>query len=270
MGKTNISTYFVILLLLSGLMSAAQEELRTFILDPGELYSTYEFSPAGREQIIASLGAEKFNAINNACRENQWPVGISSLDNRTAAKEKITQYHTDVVFVFGEKTILEIKPSSNTHMPADMQSDESFYFVIGSAGLGSSKPVVEESQISEEEYYEAFFPQVAIIDPGQIMSHYKFKENEANDIKEQLGEEGYTFINSNCRESSFPDGMNTLAKRLITRESIMKFNAFLVAESGDFSIIEITPEENTHMPEEMIPSTTFYLVIRSKGIEIMD
>lgn len=270
MGKNNISTYFVILLLLSGLMSAAQEEQKTFILDPGELYSTYEFSASGKEKVITALGEEKFNEINAACREDQWPLGISSLVARTTEREKITQYNTDVVFVFGDKTILEVKPSSNTHMPAAMQSEKPFFFIIGSSGISSSEPAVEEAAISEEEYYEEFFPQVKIIDPGQIMSHYEFKENEIIEIKEQIGEEGYTFINANCRESSYPAGMKTLTKRLNNRESIMKYNAFLVAESGDFSIVEITPEENTLMPEEMTPITTFYLVIRSNGIEIQD
>jgi hypothetical protein len=155
-------------------------------------------------------------------------------------------------------------------MPPDMRSEKPFFFVIGSSGISSNEPVNEEAQISEEEYYKAFFPQVSIIDPGQIMSQYEFRENEIKDIKDQLGEEGYAFINASCRENSYPAGMNTLSKRLNAREMIMKFNAFLVAESGDFSIVEITPEENTHIPEEMTPASTFYLVIRSKGIEIKD
>jgi len=244
----------------------SQEEQSYYIINPGDLYSTFQFTLAVREEIIRSIGSEKFAAIEKACHESEWPAGIDDLEKRTTRRNEMFWYHITLVTRFGDKAIVEIKPEENRHMPPDMVKDEPFYFVIGSSGLGNEK--APELVALEEEMNEEMFPQVLIIDPGQIISSYQFTEQESADIKNWIGEEGYDFINQHCREANYPEAINTLEERISAREEIMKYNAFLVAETGEISILEITPEENLQMPADFIPANTFYLIIKTKGIEI--
>lgn len=261
-----LKTFLTFFLIMSATMLNAQESKLITISDPGELYSTYNFTTADQEQIIKAYGQARFDAINNASHESQWPSGIAQLSSRTDRREQMMLYKVKVIAVLGEKSLIEIDPANNKHMPADMVAAKPFYFVIGNSGIGE-KP--QEQEITEE-YMEEFFPQVSIDDPGQILSGYKFSAGDIQAIKDQVGEDGYEYINSHCRENSFPKAMNTLSGRLNSREQIKEFNAFLVAECNDFSIIEITPEENAHMPEGLVPADTFYLVIKTAGISILD
>ena len=261
-----LSSLLTFVLLITALSLNAQEPKLISITDPGELYSTYNFTSSDQEMLIKTFGQAKFDQINASSHESQWPSGISSLEDRTAKREQIMQYKVQVMAVLGERSLIEIAPASNKHMPADMLLEKPFYFVIGNSGIAAGVPGTEVA----EEYLEDFFPQVSIDDPGQILSNYRFSPEDTQVIKEQVGDEGYDYINLHCREENFPAGMRTLSGRLNLRDQIMKFNAFLVAECDDFSIIEITPEENTQMPADLTPDDTFYLVIKTEGISIID
>lgn len=269
MKKINGILIFLILLLCFPRVMA-QEAQSVFITDPGELYSTFDFSASEKVEIINILGNEKFGQINDACREDRWPAGISTLSERTSRKDEIRKYHVVLIATLRDKSILEIHPDKNKHMPFEMVGDNPFYFVIGTSGINDTPVEVQAGQVTEEEMFEDIFPKVIITDPGKILASCKFTEQEIKDIKEQLGEEGFEFINANCRESSFPEGMNTLDERILSKDTISLFNAFLVAETGDLSIVEITPEENEQMPESFLPVSTFYLVIRTTGIRLDD
>lgn len=269
--KTYRITFFVTLLLTGLLVQLKGQDTKAIsITDPGELYSSYIFTASDQETLVKALGQEKFTIIKGASHESQWPSGIATLDSRTQKRDQIMLYHVNIVATLGEKSVIEINPANNKHMPAEMISDRSFYFVIGNSGIGNPGAGDETLTSNAEELLEDIFPQVSIDDPGQILSNYKFQESEIKDIKNQVGEEGFDYINANCREASFPKSINTLTGRLESRDEIKKFNAFLVAESSDFSILEITPEENTHMPEGFVPENTFYFVIKSAGLSFLE
>jgi hypothetical protein len=277
--KLVFSRLFVFLLFVNGLFSGvfAQQEKPLSIIDPGQLYASYTLSTSDQAAIIAAVGAEKFDAINLSCHESQWPSGIRDLDSRNNQSGQIKQYHIKLVINLGERSIVEISPGENKHMPADMQSASSFYFVIGSIGIGFETDAPDNTAISDssddEFYYSLFgdeFPLVQIIDPGQLISGYTFTEDEIQDIKDQIGEDGYEYVNSYCREESWPKGIDNLEKRLALSEEIKNYTAFLVAETGDISILEVTPEENTNMPALLQPESIFYFVIKSDGIVVLN
>jgi hypothetical protein len=270
--KYQLTRSSLLALLIVGLIFplAAQEISVLTITDPGELYSTFDFSTADKDAVIAAVGIDRFEAINLSCHENQWPSGIANLDSRNENRDKIKQYHITLVTTLGEKSIVEINSVDNNHMPADMLAPSSFYFVIGSGGLSSGEGIPGKSG-NEDDFsiFEDEFPQVEIIDPGQLLSGYTFSEEEMQEISDQIGEDGYEYVNSNCREESWPKGINNLENRLANREDIKLYNAFLVAETGDISILEVTPEENMQMPVLLQPVTTFYFIIKSAGIELL-
>ena len=171
------------------------------------------------------MGQEKFTIIKGASHESHWPSGIATLDSRTQKRDQIMLYHVNIVATLGEKSVIEINPANNKHMPVEMISDRSFYFVIGNSGIGNPGAGDETVTTNAEELLEDIFPQVSIDDPGQILSNYKFQESEIKDIKNQVGEEGFDYINANCREASFPKSINTLTGRLESRDEIKKFSS---------------------------------------------
>jgi hypothetical protein len=134
-----IKSVFVFFLILNGFFFTvyAQEGKPVSISDPGDLFSTFDFKASDKEAVIVAVGADKYKEINNACHESQWPSGIATLDNRNAAREKMKQYRIVLVTTIGDKSIVEIRPAENMHMPVNMQSTVSFYFVIKSTGLGT-------------------------------------------------------------------------------------------------------------------------------------
>ncbi|NVO18570.1 MAG: hypothetical protein HXX13_02660 [Bacteroidetes bacterium] len=262
---------FLITLLIYPLSSLkAQDTENLVIIDPGELYSDYSFSTLQKDSLIFKIGAVQFEKILLACHENQWPEGISNLDKRNNARSQFTQYNINLVATIDDKSIVEIKPEDNRNMPSNMQSNAPFYFVIGSAGLGY--PFEMGNPANDEEYsaLEDEFPQASIVDPGLLLINHEFTKDEIEDISDQLGADGFDFILENCREETLPIGINSLDKRLAASEDIKSYNAFLVAETGDISILEINPEDNIHMPESMQSENTFYLIIQSEGIEVME
>lgn len=261
---------FILAIVGMNIPAFSQQATPTHIIDPGQLYSTFEFSAEDQQAIIAAVGAEKYTEINNAIHESQWPSGLATLDKRTQNRELIRKFSVTVIMTLSDKSIIEIAPGNNLTMPAELRSDKPFYFFIGTEGLGNADGIVAAAENPDENYFDDFFPQAAIVDPGQIMSNYQFEESEIQDIVDQIGEDGYAYINENCRENTWPAGIATLSKRLKAADQIKLYNAYLVAQSSDFSILEITPEENSEMVPEFIPQNTFYFVIKTKGIEILD
>jgi len=180
--KFLLKKYFLLSLLIVTFIIplTAQESHPISITNPKELYSTYDFSTADKENVIAAVGVEKYEDINRACHENQWPSGIANLDSRNENRDQLLQYHITMVTTLDDKSIVEVKPDENKHMPEFMQSVTSFYFVIGSEGLGSGivnpgDSLTEEGDFSD---FDDELPQALIIDPGQLLPVYTFTEEE--------------------------------------------------------------------------------------------
>jgi hypothetical protein len=271
MKKLEFSLIFSLLFFGISFTGLAQESKSLSITNPGELFSTYNIGEAEKTIIVKAVGIDKFNAINQACHESEWPTGISNLNSRGERLDQMKQYSIIMVTTLDDKCIIEIRPEDNRSMPKDMQSDKSFYFIMNASGLnlpGNEVAVAEPE--SEAEFYDATFPQMLIIDPSAILANHVFTEEEQQDIENQLGEEGYGYILDNCKEIKWPAGINSQQKRLKAEAEFLEYNAFLVAETGDISILEITPEENTQMTGDFLPVETFYIVIKSEGTEYID
>ena len=261
----------ILLALSSGLFCKMQAQVSSsyLITDPGEIYADYSFTSADRDSLTGKVGVQKFEEIDRSCHENQWPSGIASLENRGKVRDQFQEYKISLTATFGHKSIIEIEPRENKHMPAEMQSPVPFYIIINSIAIepfydpGSPGENGDEYAVSDNE-----FPLAVITDPGQLLAGYKFTADEIQDISDQLGSDGFEFINENCREESWPTGINSLDKRLAAKDDIEKYTAYLVAETGEISILEINPEDNNYMPFSLQPETTFYFIIRSEGIEI--
>ncbi len=248
------------------------------IVDPGQLLSTYNFTNEEKEVISARLGSPKYEQINNACHESQWPSGLATLDRRTGNRETMKKFKINVLLSLNDISILEMDPESNRHMPLEMQSGSPFFFVIENPGIGIEKKEKvsdpDQNPLASSEEKPGFpnpdAPQATIVDPELIMESYDFDANEKAELISQIGEEGFSIVNANCRESSFPAGINKPEKRKALAYEFLGYNAYVVAEFGDYSLLQITPEDNKDIVEDLRPLTTFYIVIITAGIEVLE
>ncbi len=112
---------------------------RVYIVDRGQLYSSLSIQPY-RKEIETYIGSLYYEVAKFGI-ETQWPASISDLSNRESRSTLFKQYAVNAIARFGTKYyILEVLPEENKHMPADMQSDKPFYFIIGGEGISINKP----------------------------------------------------------------------------------------------------------------------------------
>jgi hypothetical protein len=273
--------YFVINT--SGISETTTEKVKeASITDPGQLYSTYNFSAEEKDKITSTVGEAQYEAINNSCHENQWPSGLSTLDSRNTVRDKMKEYHVNVVMVLGDVSIVQIDPDRNRHMPPDMLAQAPFYFIIGNNGVDNSgggtaatTSTAADPSLSlatmlagdAEAGYD--YPEARILDPDLILADHEFEGDEIWDLMMEVGDD-YEYVDEFCRESAFPEAINTPEKRQALVSEIKNYKTHLILEGDYIKVLEIRPDENTHMPENMIPDSTIYFVIELEGAEVVE
>lgn len=108
------------------------------IQNPGDLYSTYEFSKSDRKELIEQgFKDEQIRNIEKMANEASWPEGIADLDARLSSREQLRQYKVFKIAQIGagEKAILAIPAKVNKKMPLQMRPNQDIFFVIGASGV---------------------------------------------------------------------------------------------------------------------------------------
>lgn len=114
------------------------------IVNPGDLYSTFNLNNnASIRSIVVDSGIlteEQFQVIVRLSNEKSWPSGISTLEKRLSAAEKMKEYTAYYIIDFGENdeyVLVWIPIDENAHMPFDMRptDQEGFYFVMKSSAI---------------------------------------------------------------------------------------------------------------------------------------
>jgi len=113
----------------------AQKGKPVKIIDPGELYSTYEFTEDEKAELKKQVKEAEYDKILNHYTEKKWPAGIDDLNERTDNPDKIKQYKVWIIATLQDKYVLKIPSAKNKHMPDEMVDDFDFYFVIGKSGV---------------------------------------------------------------------------------------------------------------------------------------
>lgn len=110
-------------------------------------------------------------------------------------------------------------------------------------------------------------PEVTISDLGELYSTYKFTSQDEQQIKSQLKDQSLLpEIKTFANEEKWPDGVNTLDKRLKNRSAIQKYHFYKVATIGTKTIIAVPAEKNKHMPASFIPAGPMYMIFASKVV----
>jgi hypothetical protein len=112
---------------------------RVAITDPGELYSTYEFTTEDEEtlKLNEGLGEDLTQLVLDGSRESSeaWPEGMRTLDSRIDNPEILKQYKAFEVAELGEMLVVVIPAKFNANMPKGFAPSEDFYLLISNKGI---------------------------------------------------------------------------------------------------------------------------------------
>ena len=105
------------------------------ITDPGELYSTYEFSEEEAAEIKLKLGDKLYKDIIAKYNESAWPEKLGDFDTRIENEDKTKKYKVFLLHAFDGKNVLVVPAKLNKGMGEGYTSSSDFYIVIGDEGL---------------------------------------------------------------------------------------------------------------------------------------
>lgn len=284
----------MLLFLLPITLSAQVVKVNATIVDPGSLFSTYDFTEdIGMLKPAAKLqGAGKIlTDITTYSQEAKWPEGLNNLDSRLENREEFFKYTVYKIVATADYCILVVPAAENKNLDAKFKPTRDIYFVMETVGVDfegntASRIVSPEEVYREDEYVEGDYgveeegenveAQVYITEPGDLYSTFDLNSDEnAREVMVGsyiLTEEEFSYLASMSTENSWPSGMATLDERLASAEQIKDYVTYFVATFGpagdDFVLVWVPLYGNEHMPQEMQPTSEegFYMVLKSSGV----
>jgi hypothetical protein len=275
-------------------LSAQVVKVNATIVDPGSLFSTYDFTEdIGMLKPAANLqGAGKIlTDITTYSQEGKWPEGLNSLDSRLENREEFFKYTVYKIVATADYCILVVPAAENKNLDTKFKPTRDIYFVMETVGVDfegntASRIVSPEEVYGEDEYVEGDYgveeegenveAQVYITEPGDLYSTFDLNSDEnAREVmvgSDILTEEEFSYLASMSTENSWPSGMATLDKRLASAEQIKDYVTYFVATFGpagdDYVLVWVPLYGNEHMPQEMQPTSEegFYMVLKSSGV----
>lgn len=276
------------LLLLPFVSEAQFKKVDATIVDPGSLYSSYDFEedPGKLKPAIRLTGTSADLAkIIKYSNEANWPIAMQQLDSRLANRSSIQLYKVYKILHTSDFCILIVPAAENKHMPENMRPAQDIYFImnLNGAAFEGNTPAInyeeEDPYAYEDEYeyddVESVFAK--IIAPGELYSTFDLNNNSS--IRSLIVESGiltedqFQIIVKLANENSWPVGISTLNKRLEAATIMKSYNAqYLLnfGENNEYVLVWIPKEENYHMPISMQPTSDegFYFVLKASAIEI--
>lgn len=111
--------------------------------------------------------------------------------------------------------------------------------------------------------------QVTVSDLGEMYSTYNLSAKERTELSNQLTNKDLVDeIVMYAKEAKWPDAVNTLEKRLLVRQVMMKYHFYKVATiGGDKTIVSIPKDKNRDMPAGFVPNGPMYMIFASTVIK---
>ena len=117
---------------------AGKTHAATFIINPSDLYSTYEFSKSDRKELLAQgFNDDLMRNIEKMANETNWPTAISNLDGRFQLRDQLKQYKAFKIAQIGagDKAIVAIPAAQNKKMPENLRPSKDIFFIMAASGL---------------------------------------------------------------------------------------------------------------------------------------
>lgn len=279
--------YFVIgkdALELSGNSSASSTSgfPRVKIVDSGQLYSTYdiEAETAWHGPIKKAVGEKGLQDIIKYAKEENWPVGISNLDNWRENKLKMNNYTVYLlVDNLDGKIILHCPAAENQYMPSDLKPSRDIYFVMGSSGIEGGASVVQKVEEAEDEPASASknIRYAEIVNPMELYSTFDIEENEdAIALYQELfGDEYIDRAIELSTEGGWPSGISTFSERDKVRPEFKDYTVYYLGEfmgTEPVAVLYVPTEDNVYMPDNMQPidEDGMIFLFKKSAVEVGD
>ena len=284
----------MLLFLLPITVSAQVVKVNATIVDPGSLFSTYDFTEdIGMLKPAAKLqGAGKIlTDITIYSQESSWPEGLNNLDSRLANREEFFKYTVYKIVATADYCILVVPAAENRNLDAKFKPTRDIYFIMETVGVDFEGNIAVRTVETEEVYGEDTYAegdyvmeeegenveaQVYITAPGDLFSTFDLNGDEnAHEVmvgSEILTEEEFSYLASMSTENSWPSGISTLDSRLAAAEQIKEYVTYFVATFGpagdDYVLVWVPLYGNEHMPQDMQPTSEegFYMILKSSGV----
>jgi hypothetical protein len=284
----------MLLFLLPITLSAQVLKVNATIVDPGSLFSTYDFTEdIGMLKPAAKLqGAGKIlTDITIYSQESSWPEGLNNLDSRLANREEFFKYTVYKIVATADYCILVVPAAENRNLDAKFKPTRDIYFIMETVGVDFEGNIAVRTVETEEVYGEDTYAegdyvmeeegenveaQVYITAPGDLFSTFDLNGDEnAHEVmvgSEILTEEEFSYLASMSTENSWPSGISTLDSRLAAAEQIKEYVTYFVATFGpagdDYVLVWVPLYGNEHMPQDMQPTSEegFYMILKSSGV----
>lgn len=109
--------------------------------------------------------------------------------------------------------------------------------------------------------------EVTVTDLADLYSTYKLTRSDREEITLQLNNKGLVDqIATYSLEENWPDGINTLNKRLRERASLQRYHFYKVATCGNKTILAVPADKNRHMPTGFVPAGAMYMIFKSSAV----
>lgn len=253
------------------------------ITDRGELYSTFNLGNNSTwQQYVKSYETAD---IEQYSTEDNWPELIQTLSSREKHDSYFKYYNAYAIAKVELSSttayIIHIPQYENEHMPEGLAPETDIYMVMGEAGLdldrgydeyedGTPDPLEEEKEevsgedgIFNEEVTCGTPLKCYIKDRGELYSTMSIDE-----YTDQISPcvEDIDYVLEHCNEDGWPEAIQTLQSRNQLSELFKDYDVTAVAKFSDYYLLEVTPEDNAHMPAGMRPTETIYFIIGGAGL----
>lgn len=247
--------------------SSSSSSKSVTVTDYEELYSTYTLTSDEENQIRNAVGSSTLNDIKRYSQEDEWPSGMKTLDGRNNNRSKMYDYNISYVCNVGDKVVVKVPVSKNSHMPYDMRpTGHDIYFYIsasavsfgGSSGYSSSYSSSSSSSSGG----------VKVNDYEQLYSTYTLTTSDENEIRGAVGQYVLDDIKRYSQEGEWPSDMSTLDGRNEFRGKMYDYNIEYVCSFGSMVVVKVPASKNSHMSYGMRPQHDIYFIIGDDAVTL--
>lgn len=109
--------------------------MKVVLADPGQLYSTYQFDSGDSNAVSVAMKGKKdlTNMVIEYSREDNWPDGLNTLDDRLALKEILITLKVYLIADLGDKYLIIVPQKVNRKTRIPFTRD--IFFVVGKSGV---------------------------------------------------------------------------------------------------------------------------------------
>lgn len=247
------------------------------------MYSTFNLLTESKAAYLKGYwGNTDFEYVAKYCKEENWPSGISSLSARDKVRAQMNNYKAYRIAEFDGKCILKIPADENKFMPYDMRPAQDIFFVInttdvtvGGSATGSTSSSYKSTSTSSKtlSYSKNDIGKAVHIAQGATLMDDLESMDYYNESKEQMDATEYQNALKYSKRENWPSGISTKEARETNSAKIADYKGIIVAhfiddyDLGSY-VIKIAPKANSHMPSNMRPATTVYVLVDEYDVDL--